>query len=217
MLTYAETAYGRTIVQRSSIPCHQSQEITLTTLSYVIGPIDAAQIIILHEQLAAGEMCSLLVPVDLPRHIFDHPLFHDGYAYNFLSEEESDEQEDWTSIVTRLVNHIYSSLTDDRFSCTFDTAEVSADSLPWHVGWLLRDLTRLAETDHLLAYTGLAHLCFVLPLLTQRRPAAWPRYEPYHAGILHDRAVRAYRARVRGYREQSKSYDEAQRLGVVKK
>lgn len=90
-----------------------------------------------------------------------------------------------------------------------------ADILPWQVGWLLRDLTRLAETDRLLAYTGLAHLCFLLPLLTQSRPTDWPRREPYHAYILHDRAVKAYRARVRLYREQGKSYDEAQRLALA--
>ncbi len=214
MLTYAETACGRTIVQRSSIPCHPSHDLTLTTLSYVIGPIDATQIILLHERLTSDEMCSLLVPAHLPRSIFDHPTFHEGYACNFLSEDESDEQEDWASIVTRLVNHIHSSLTNDRFSCPVAPGEVRADSLPWYVGWLLRDLTRLAETDHLLAYTGLAHLCFLLPLLTQRRPASWPRREPYHAHLLHDRAVRAYRARVRGYRAWGKSYDEAQRQAL---
>ncbi len=215
MLNYAETAHRRSIVPLESIPCHQSQDITVMTFSYVISPIDAAQIIILHEQLAPGDVCSLLVPVHLPRHIFDHPTFHDGYAYNFLGEEESDEGEDWTTIVTRLINHIYSSLTNTSLFRDAVIDEVSANSLPWQVGWLLRDLTRLAETDHLLAYTGLAHLCFVLPLLTQRRPATWPRREPYHAHILHDRAVRAYRARVRGYRAQGKSYDEAQRLALV--
>lgn len=76
-------------------------------------------------------------------------------------------------------------------------------------------MTRLAETDRILALVGMAHLCFLLPLLTQERPSDWPRSEPYHARILHDRAVKTYRARVRVCREQGKSFDEAQRLALV--
>ena len=34
------------------------------------------------------------------------------------------------------------------------------------------------------------------------------------ASILHDRAVKAYRARAHFYREQGKNYDEAQRLAL---
>ena len=138
--------------------------------------------------------------------ILDDPAFRDGYEYNYLTEEEGDEEEDWTASVTRLVNHIYSSLTDTRLYCNFDSSEIVSDFLPWQVGWLLRDLTRVAETDRTLAYVGIGHLCFLLPLLTQDRPVNWPRYEPYHACILHDRAVKAYRARVRVYREQGKSF-----------
>ncbi len=137
------------------------------------------------------------------------------YEYNFLSEEEEDDEEgEWTSSVTRLVNHIYKSLTDDRCYRDLDTGEALQGFLPWQVGWLLRDLTRLAETDRTLACVGIAHLRFVLSLLTQDRPANWPRYEPYHSHILHDHAVRAFRARMHVYREQSKSYDEAQRLAL---
>jgi hypothetical protein len=78
----------------------------------------------------------------------------------------------------------------------------------------LRDLARLAETDHTLAYVGIGHLCFLLPLLMQDRPVTWPRYEPYRADILHTRAIKAYRARVRFYCEQGKSCDEAQQLAL---
>ena len=42
----------------------------------------------------------------------------------------------------------------------------------------------------------------------------WPHYEPYHADLLHTRVVKAYRAQVRFYREQGKSYNEAQRLAL---
>lgn len=131
------------------------------TLSYAIGPIDPAQIITLHAQLSTGDECSLLFPVHLPQSITTHPAFRDGYEWDYLSEEEGDEQEDWTTTVTRLVNHVYSSLTDTRFYRDLETGEVIADFLPWQVGGLLRDLTRLAETDRTLAYVGIGHLCFL--------------------------------------------------------
>jgi hypothetical protein len=214
MLNYAETASISTILPVESVPCSQPQDSAASTFSYVIGPIDPAQIITMHAQLSTGDECSLFVPAHLPRPILSNPGFRDGYEWNYLSEEEGDEEEDWTSIVTRLVNHIYSSLTDTRFYRDFDTGEVVSDFLPWQVGWLLRDLTRLAETDRTLAYVGIGHLCFLLPLLTQERPVNWPRYEPFRADILHTRAVKAYRARVHFYREQGKNYDEAQRLAL---
>src|SRR5438876_3874367 len=112
MLNYAETASIRTIFPVESVPCSQPQDYTASTFSYVIGPINPAQIITLHAHLSTGDECSLLVPVHLPRPILDDPAFRDGYEYTYLSEEEGDEEEEWTSIVTRLVNHIYSSLTD---------------------------------------------------------------------------------------------------------
>jgi hypothetical protein len=183
--------------------------------SYVIGPIDPTQIITMHAQLSTGDECSLLLPIHLPRPILDDPAFRDGYEYNYLSEEETGkEEEEWMTCVTRLGNHIYSSLTDTRFYRDLITGELASDFLPWQVGWLLRDLTRLAETDRTLAYVGMGHLCFLLPLLIQDRPVDWLRYEPYHAGILHKRAVKAYRARVCFYREQGRNYDEAQRLAL---
>lgn len=82
------------------------------------------------------------------------------------------------------------------------------------LGFVLGELTRLAEWDTTLAHTGLAHYCFLLPLFTQEHPASWPRYEPYHVGLWHTRVVKAYRVRVRGYREQGTSFDEAQRLAL---
>lgn len=189
---------------------------SLPSFSYVIGPIDPTQIITMHAQLSTGDECSLLLPVHLPRHILDDPAFRDGYEYNYLSEEEENgEQEEWMSSVPRVVNHIYASLTDARFYRDLLTGEVVEDFLPWELGWLLRDLTRVAETDRTLAYVGIGHLCFLLPLLTQHRPVDWPRTEPYHPVYQHDRAVKAYRARVRFYRGLGTSYDEAQRLALV--
>jgi hypothetical protein len=214
MLNYAETTHVSTIVSVAALPQDQHQDIAASTFSYVIGPIDPAQIIAMHVHLSTGDECALLLPVHLPRPILDDPAFRDGYECNYLSEEEGDEQEDWMTCVTRLVNHIYSSLTDARFYRDIVTGEIVSDFLPWQVGWLLRDLTRLAETDRTLAHVGIGHLCFLLPLLMQDRPVNWPRYEPYRADILHTRTVKAYRARVRFYREQGKNYNEAQRLAL---
>jgi hypothetical protein len=213
MLNYAETASSSTILPMKFVPCIQPQEHAVT-LSYAIGPIDPAQIITMHAHLSTGDECSLLLPVHLSQSITAHPAFRDGYEWNYLSEEEGDEQEDWTTTVTRLVNHVYSSLTDTCFYRDLGTGEVIPGFLPWQVGWLLRDLTRLAETDRVLAYVGIGHLCFLLLLLIQDRLVNWPRYEPYRSDILHTRAVKAYRARVRFYREQGKNYDEAQRLAL---
>lgn len=214
MLNYAETASISTLLSLESVPCSQPQDATTSTFSYVIGPIDSAQIITMHAHLSTGDECSLLLPVHLPHQILDDPAFRDGYEYNYLSEEEGDEEEDWTTGVTRLVNHIYSSLTDARLYRDLLISEIVSDFLPWQVGWLLHDLTRLAETDRTLAYVGMGHLCFLLPLLIQERPVTWPRNEPFCADILHTRAIKAYRARVRFYREQGKNYDEAQRLAL---
>ncbi len=214
MLNYAETTSISTIVSVPSLPQGPSQDATASSFSYIISPIDPAQIITMHAHLSTGDECSLLLPAHLPCSILNDPAFRDGYEYNFLSEEEGDEEEEWTTGVTRLVNHIYSSLTDTRFYRNFATGEIVSDFLPWQVGWLLRDLTRLAETDRTLASVGIGHLCFLLPLLMQDRPVNWPCYEPYRADILHICAIKAYRARVRFYREQGKNYDEAQQLAL---
>ena len=218
MLNYAETARSSTIVPLAVVSQSQCQQDTAhhisSVLSYAIGPIDPAQLITMHAHLSTGEVCTLLTPTQLPLPILNDPAFRDGYEWNYATEEEGEEEEEWTTIVTRLVNHVYTSLTDTRFYRDFDTGKVRPDFLSWQIGWLLRDVTRLAETDRTLALVGIAHLCFLLPLLTQERPSDWPRYEPYHARILHDRAVKAYRAHVRLYREQGKCFDEAQRLAL---
>src|SRR5260370_7084497 len=95
-----------------------------------------------------------------------------------------------------------------------ESGEVVSYFLPWQVGWLLRDLTRLAETDRLLAHVGMAHLCFLLAHFAPERPSDWPGYQLYHIYTLHDRTVKDYRSRVRVYREQGKSYDESQHLAL---
>jgi hypothetical protein len=106
------------------------------------------------------------------------------------------------------VNELYQNLSE-----LYGTHE--PDLSPWILGFFLGELASIAEQDWTLALTGLAHYGFLLPLITQKRPSDWPRYEPYHAYFLHRRAMKAYRARVRVYREQGKSFDEAQRLALA--
>ena len=89
----------------------------------------------------------------------------------------------WT--VPKLVNEIYWNLEE---LCH----KHEPDFYPWALGFLLGELASIAERDKMLALTGLAHYCFLLPLLTQERSSFWPRFEPYDVGILYRCAVRAY-------------------------
>ena len=85
------------------------------------------------------------------------------------------------------------------------------------IGFLFGALARLAETEKTLALTGLAHLWFLLSFLPLD-PLSWP---PYRLTLTdmdaeHTGAMRAYRAQVRFYRVQGKSFTQAQRLALVK-
>jgi hypothetical protein len=214
MLNYAETASSSTIVPLALVLQSQCQQDTAhhisSVFSYAIGPIDPAQLISLHAHLSTGEECPLLTPARLPLWILSDPAFRDGYEQNYYSEEE---EEEWT--VSQLVNLIYAKLRGDCYSKLESLfGEVGPDFGPWEVGWLLRDLTRLAETNRTLALTGIAHLCFLLSFLPQDPPTSWPPAGLIRARWLHNDALKAYRARVRVYREQGKSFAEAQRLAL---
>jgi len=130
-------------------------------------------------------------------------VFKEGYKWGYL--EGDSEEDEWT--VPKLVNELYQNLTD--LTCKHEP-----DVSLWTLGFVLGELASVAERDKTLALTGLVHVCFLLPLLTQDRPPSWPRHEPYHAGILHTRVVKAYRGRVRLYRQQGKSFAEAQHLAL---
>jgi hypothetical protein len=132
MLHYAETARSSTIVPlvpQSQCPQGTTHYVSAVS-SYVIGPIDPAYLLTMQAHLSTGEEYTLLIPAQVPRSILDDPAFRDGYEYNYLSEEEKGEEEGWTSLVTRLVNHIYSSLTDTRLYRDLDTGKVVSDFLP---------------------------------------------------------------------------------------
>jgi len=176
--------------------------------SYTIGPVDSMQITTLHAHLSNGEECALLVPVHLLPSILTDALFKEGYEWGYL---EGELDEDWS--VPRIVNWTYYSLSNELWDQ--EAWETLGPHVPtWIVGWLLGSLARLAETERMLALVGLAHLCFLLPFLSLDAPS-WPPYGLYHAHFPHAEVLRAYRRRVRGYREQGKSFAEAQRLALT--
>lgn len=209
MLNNEETANGNPVTPLTSQ--HQNQlDATLSTyLSYTIGPIDAAKVVTTHIHVSDEEACTLLIPKQLPSSILNDPAFQDACKENYLSEEEIPEEKEWAANVIQLVNHVYASLTDTRCYLDFTTGEVLPDFLPWQVGWLLRDLTSLAEVNQTLAYVGIAHLCFVLSLLTPEDESSTPSNEAYYARFIHSHTVKAYRTRVRIYMKQGKSLADA--------
>lgn len=172
--------------------------------SYTVGPLDQAQVMARQVQLSTGDACMLLVPVTIPSTLFDHPEFQQGYEWGYL---EGYTEEDAVT-VSKLLNSLYGSLEDLRDRCE------DPDMLPWTIGFVLGEIANVAEWDQTLALTGLAHVCFLLSFFTRSRPSDWPRYEPYNAWELHRCAVKAYRRRIRTYREQGKSFVEAQRLAL---
>lgn len=135
--------------------------------SYVIGPIDPSQLVSVHAHCSNGEQCPLLLPKHFPLWIPNHPEFRDGYEQNFFTEEDEDNAQ-WGT-VPHMVNLIYAKLCGEGFG-DLVTGEVEPDFGAWEIGWLLRDFTRLAETDRALALTGMAHLCFLVAFLPAELP-----------------------------------------------
>lgn len=211
MLTSAETASSSTIALVESVPNSQYRECStdpLSPYSYAIGPLDSVQLTTLPVQLSSGQACTLLLPLNVPPSLLHDPQFAEGYEAGYLDPETEAE---WS--VPQLVNWTYHFIQRDLH---FEEAwEDFGLHLPaWIVGCVLGDLAGLAETERTLALVGVAHLSFLLPFLTFDSPF-WPPVNLYRAGFPHQVALCAYRARVRSYREQGKSFEEAQRLALV--
>lgn len=175
-----------------------------TVSSYTIGPLDQAQITMRSIQLSTSGTCTMLLPLSFPSDVSTHSLFQQGYETAYL-EGELDAK---SCTVPELLNDLYRTLTDLRYR------HKDPGMYPWTLGFVLGELAYIAECDNTLALVGLAYVCFLLPLFTHPRPSDWPRYEPYNTRAWHDHAIRAYRRRVRAYREQGKSFEEAQRLAL---
>ena len=180
-------------------------------LVYQIGPIDPSELLSMQAPTSFGETCPLLVPKALPLWIHDHPEFRDGYERNYETEEDEDDKQ-WGT-VSHMVNLIYAKLLGEGFE-DLDSGEVAPDFGPWEIGWLLRDFTRLADSDRTLAFTAIAHLCFLISFLPPKQPASWPPESLEWARWKHNDAVKRYRWRIRSYRDEGKSFAEAQRLAL---
>jgi hypothetical protein len=212
MLTYAETASNSTIVPGEAVPSSQHQERPTDPLpspgSYAIGPLDPAQVRILPVRLSSGEACTLLLPLNVSPSFLHDQQFAEGYEAGYLSPET---EEAWS--IPQLVNWTYHFIQRELHS-----EEAWNDfglHLPaWVVGCVLGDLAGLAETERTLALVGVAHLSFLLPFLTFDSPF-WPPVNLYRADFPHRVALRTYRTRVRSYREQGKSFAEAQQLALA--
>jgi hypothetical protein len=211
MLNYAETTRTSTVVSVGSVPAGQSQAhasvsppLTSAVSSYALGLLDSAHLRTQHAALSDGEEIILLVPTDVPPVVLADSACKGGCEWGYDEEELLCDLS-----VPQLVNQLY-------YTLKYELHEESEFWVyAWIVGFLLGSLARLAESDRTLALVGVAHLRFLLSFLPLDAQQSWPRYGLYHAGLPHDRAVKAYRARVRTYRELGKSFEEAQRLALV--
>jgi hypothetical protein len=81
---------------------------------------------------------------------------------------------------------------------------------------VLGALASLAETERTLALVGLAHLCFLLSYLSSHLSSDTTSVVVLmQMARAHGDAIKAYRERIRSYRLQGKSFEQAQRLALV--
>ena len=226
MLQYAEPASTCTLILVTPITCSLSQEnptpeppedaapesSTASLLpafpdpsSYAVGPmLDPTNLIPIQVQLSSGQTLSCAIPPTIPLAVLMHPFFRDGCEWGYT---ETDLEEQAYSF-PKLLNEICQFLNEMR-----DINE--PEFCPWTMGFTLGTLVRVAEEDCLLALTGLSHFCFLLSFLS---PGSWgyPFMRLAWASQFHLQAMKDYRARIRMYREVDKSFEEAQRLALVR-
>jgi hypothetical protein len=224
MLQYTEPVNVRTLILVAPVPCSPSPENPTPepqkdtspepspafvlpelpdTASYIVGPIDPTKLIPVQVQLIGGTTLSCHIPPTIPLAILMHPMFREGCEWGYT---ETDLEEE-TYTFPKLLNDIFRMLSGLRFM-------EEADFCPWTVGFILGELARLAEADGLLALTGLAHYCYLLSFLS---PGSWgyPFLRLSWAHEFHQVAMKEYRARIRAYKQQGKSFAEAQRLALA--
>jgi hypothetical protein len=175
---------------------------------YAIGPIDPAQLITLRARVWNRKPICLLVPAHMPLALLADPDFKQGCRWGSLAYEDKAEAGEVWSVPT-VVNFIYWGLEREL------VGERGPGRYTWVVGFLLGYLAGLAETERLLALVGIAHLCFLLSSLPFEVWSCNPKKCVRQMEHPHRSAIRAYRARVRFYREQGKSFQEAQHLSLA--
>ncbi|MGB8345599.1 MAG: hypothetical protein WCD86_12000 [Ktedonobacteraceae bacterium] len=210
MLQYAEPADVRTLILVAPVSCTESQDDATSQLLavssslgppapslYVVGPIDPTMFIPVRVRLSSGETIACSIPPSIPLAVLTHPFFQEGCEWGY--SETDLEEEAYT--FPKLLNEVFGMLDELRFI-------EESDFCPWTLGFVLGELACLAEQDRILALIGLAHYCFVLSFLS---PGSWgyPFLRLMWMRDPHTQAMKAYRARVRMYREQGKSFAEA--------
>lgn len=225
MLQYVSPVDVRALILVTPIACSPSQEAPIpqphknasseppvtsilpniaAPFVYNIGPLlNPDQLIPVQVQLSNGRTLSCCIPPTIPLTLLMHPLFREGCEWGYT--ETYPEEEAYT--FPKMLNELCQFLDELR-----DVEE--ADFCPWTIGFSLGTLVRLAEEDCLLALTGLAHLCYLLSFLS---PGSWgyPFSRLSWAYASHQVAMKAYRARIRLFREQGKSFEQAQRLALA--
>jgi hypothetical protein len=173
---------------------------------YTIGPLDPSQIHPWQAYLSVDLEVTLLVPVSLPLSLLNDPWCKEGYEDGYDSGESDADLLTWT--VPKLVNEVFLTLESEL------RAETACSAYTWTAGFLLGRLSSLAECEQTLAHVGLAHLCYLLSFLSAEDPGSWPR-GLNRAFEAHTQAIKAYRKKVRGWREQGQNFELAQRLALA--
>lgn len=154
--------------------------------SYALGPIDPASLATMGIQFADRPLFALWVPRTLSACISLEDAFHEGAAFGYFEVDVHEELEDGIVQPASLVHWVWETLS----------WEVShGDSSAYIVGFVLGVLSSLAHLDRDLAHVGIAHLSFLLDLLPPHAPVSLGQVLG-DAGLLHDVAVREYRARI---------------------
>lgn len=172
--------------------------------AYSIGPmLNPDKLIPMQVQLTSGQRLSCGIPSTIPLTILMHPMFREGCEWGY--NETYPEEQAYT--LPTMLNELFQFLSELR---DVDDPEFC----PWTIGFSLGTLARLSEEDCLLALTGLAHLCYLLSFLS---PGSWgyPFSRLGWAYEFHLTAMWDYRARIRMFCEQGKSFVEAQRLALA--
>ncbi len=174
-----------------------TQHVSLSSChaSYALGLIDPFQVGPMLVEADDDLSFKLLVPGALPASMLAHPEFEygaiDGYG---------DVRQEMQGTPAGVANWTWQQLREG-FADT-------ALPRPWVMGFILGALSYLAETDRALALVGIAHLFFLFPLVPPLSGSRLSR-ALLDADCAHDKAVRAYRARVRDMKAQGLDFAAA--------
>lgn len=162
--------------------------------SYALGPVDFDNIAEFTVVEPGREPFRLLVPA-LPVALLCDSAFREGAIAGYYCGEDL-----VPVLPTQVVNSV---------SVCFVEELLGGSSYAFTVGFLLSVLSALAEVDRLSACVGIAHLCFLVGLVSFDLSGNALRQAVYDAYFEHTRVVRAYRTRWQECKAQGFSTFEA--------